>query len=197
MRLSQKEHKEWKDKLNKIGLIPKYSEVYLFLVAVTFLLLFVLNKQFRYFLLEWIILFLLIFIGIPFSIYYAFSSKKPTKYARDCMTTFVVILNCFIALDLVFYIMSISKNFLLYLFPILNLINAYLLMTLNLDSDDLYLNKNAKRHEIVIGFIFLLIVFIISNYILKNYWAITFSICLVYSSMLNKLVTKLFFKDKN
>jgi hypothetical protein len=83
------------------------------------------------------------------------------------------------------------------IFPFLNFVSAYLLAKLyeaDIITTDVIIDKQAKREEVIVGTIVVFIIFFISNYIFKNHWSITFSICTSYAALFNEMITKLFFK---
>ncbi len=79
------------------------------------------------------------------------------------------------------------------IFPILNIADIIILWSFfdnNIINESYIINKPARGYEIIIGSIIILVIFIISQYVFKNYWAITFSICLVYAMSLNENICK-------
>jgi len=141
----------------------------------------------------------LLFIGgWLLSIYHAFSGKSMTKEEKESIlffTIFTVSLIGFIAAE---YIIKESKGVWI-IFPILNFLHAFILLSLyrvKLITTESILDKQAKQGEIILGSLFVFIIFFISNYILKNHWSITFSICTSYATIFNEMLSKIFIKKE-
>jgi hypothetical protein len=190
----------------KIGLIPRYTEVSLFLTALTFILVYLSNDEatravagFATISPHVFLLFIFFVFGLFFSFYYALSDKETPGIAKFCMLIFVILTNFGVAL---FAFISISKEVHDYyiIFPAVNVINALIILTLfraQIVDTNCISDKNARPVELAVGSLAVLILFLISQYLLKNYWAITFSICLSYSVMINDAFTKTFFRENN
>ena len=188
----------------KIGLIPKYTEVSLFLTALTFVLIYLSNSEaaravtgFATIDPRTFLLFILFLLGLIFSFYYAVSDKETPRFAKVCMLMFIMLTNLGVAL---FAFVSISREVHDYyiIFPALNVINAVVILVMfraEIVDERCISNENARPVELLIGGTAVLILFLISQYILKNYWAITFSVCLSYSSIINGALTKTLFRE--
>ena len=92
--------------LYKLGLIPTYTEVTLFLMGLTFLLLLFSNivfleEMFNFLLddfdLEMIGVVIFFVIGLGMSIYHSFSNKKVTRASKNLMLFFAIIINFMLA----------------------------------------------------------------------------------------------------
>lgn len=188
--------------LQKIGVVPKYTKVKLFLMSLIFLLTFATNSAIKNKYLNdiidkdaWIIL-LIIFLGIWLSIYNVFSSKKITKFSKIFLLLYAILINVIISAEAYFYL-SKYEHGLYIIFPIINVINALLLFMFfkyNLITTSSIIDEQANYLEIIIGSSLVLIIFFISQYILNNNWTITFSMCLVYAANLNELIDKIIIK---
>ena len=191
--------------LEWLGLIPKYTETSLFLTALTFTLLYLTDDGIRdtlesfasgYYDPRGMIFLLIFFAGLIYSFYYALSDKKTPAFARTCMLIFVVFTNFGVGFSSGLYILKSSEGYLA-IFPIMNLINAILLIIMfraKIIDEACISDENASRPEILVGSAALLIIFAFSHYIMHNYWALTFSICLAYSTMINEFFTRIFFQ---
>lgn len=194
--------------LIKIGVVPIYTEVSLFLIALSFILVSLGNfHQLQTFLSEGdnIIFLALMFYGIIFSIYHAFSMKEKTDFQKFQMLLFAATMNAVSAGLALEFSLSNNINIFYIIFPILNFSNALFLFifigwgskipSLSLDlSLELVLSKQAKIYEIIIGSLFILTIFLISQYTFENYWAITLSMCLSYAGMFNEIICRLFLR---
>ena len=186
-------------------LVPKYSETYLFLASITFIILFIINAEFLSTFFNFLfardfksaVLAIFFILGCVMSIYYVFSNKKPLNFIKISMLIFLITLNFVISLESFTYSLDNRINFWL-IFPVLNLIHSFfivLLFRLEIINENSISNKNAKMHEIILGSLSTIIIIFLSNHLLNNHWTITFSISLTYSLFLNNLLTKIIFKD--
>ncbi|MBU1046043.1 hypothetical protein KJ616_02905 [Patescibacteria group bacterium] len=187
--------------LYKLGLIPTFTEVVLFLTGLTFLLLLFLNTLFleeffdfflRDFDLEMIGIMIFFIIGLVMSFYYVFSNKIIPRKSKGYILLFAVIINFLVGFFAGFYALTRAKGFVI-IFPSVNIISAFLLLffvRINLITTKSILDKQAKLSEILIGSIIVIVVFTISQYVFHNYWAITFSLCLVYATNINHFISK-------
>jgi len=98
----------------KIGLIPKYTEVSLFLTALTFVLVYLSNSEaasivtgFAVLSTRMFLLFIFYVLGMVFSFYYAISDKETPGIAKLCMLMFIMLTNLGVAL---FAFISISRE---------------------------------------------------------------------------------------
>ena len=189
--------------LKKFGLVPRYTEITLYFIAITWALTIVFHpdliiKTYQYFFEdtmeksgEVIFLILLIF-GFFLSLYHAFSKRIKNNDEKIVMLAYVICTNLLISYLAAVYIFSQSKDFLI-IFPVINFIQAlllFMLLRLQFINKDSITDDNAKKWQIVIGTVSLIIIFLISNFILNNYWALTFSLCLIYSMGINDLIEK-------
>lgn len=191
----------------RIGIIPKYTEVSCFLTGIIFLLLLVTNSVFRkeisyFFLLDeeylvaipLVVLVFILCLGI--SVYYAFFPKITPKIAKKIILFYVILINIFAGVYASLYLLENSQG-LYIIFPIFNLFSAILLSILfraGVIHENSISNKQAKISEIIFSLILILLLFILSQYVLDNYWAITFSLCLFYASNINEVINKILFK---
>jgi hypothetical protein len=207
-----------KEYLKKLGIIPQYTEISLFLMGLT--VLFIVISNFPYFeayilksfqnlprlkitldLISGVIFVPFIILawiyGWFLSIYYAFSEKQMTKNDKRMILNFIIPTTAITGMIASIHILKESKGVWI-IFPFFNFFSAYLLAKLYeadiITTTDVIIEKQAKREEVVIGTIAVFIIFFISNYILKNHWSITFSICTSYAALFNEMITKLFFK---
>ena len=187
-----------KNIFQRLGFVPRYNEVTLFLTASTFLLLLATNKE----IVEIILnmgggdirnaLFVSFFmIGLIAAIYYALSSKETPQIMKHFMLLFVIITNLGVAVYAFIHFQKHNDIFLI--FPALNVLSAvfmYLLFRAKVIDEECISDENARHLQILVGLAALIAVFLTSQYLLKNYWAITFSMCLTYASLVNDVVTK-------
>jgi len=190
--------------LQRVGLIPKYSEISLYLTALTFVLLFLTNREvgdilFNFFPrdFEGILLLFIFFAGLLSSFYCVVSDEVTPKFIKSCMLIFVIFTNLGVAVYGGLYILKNVEGFFI-VFPVLNMVNAVLLLLLlrvNVIDEASISDENARPCEVLVGSVSLVVLFMFSQYLLGNFWAVTFSVCLAYSSMVNDFVTRVFFGD--
>ncbi len=86
------------------------------------------------------------------------------------------------------------------IFPLINIYSAinlsFLFLSGAMDINSI-LNKDMQKYKIALSFIAIGIIFVISQFILNNYWAFTFSLCILYATIVNKYVEKIFFRKTN
>lgn len=197
-----------RETLIRMGIIPKYTEIVLFLMSLTFLLLFINNSLFKEEFLDFffsesdevlLIGGIIILYGIYLSIYHAFLEKKITKKSKSVMLFFAVFVSGLVGLKAGLYILEQPGQGLFIIFPILNIVSAGLLLFLyrvDIITISSISDKQARRSELILGSIAVLLIFLVSQYVLKNYWAITFSICVAYATDINEFINNKFFLPK-
>lgn len=207
--------------LIKIGIIPVYTEITLFLMVVSFVLIIVANleeiESLFSPLLEnteslwgWLPVSILFLAGVFFSIYHAFSKRQKTIFEKALILFSVILINLVIGVSLLITLgrnipalMNITVVALILIFAFdrkrIELIKGIPLFKIEKTEinqefvERVISDKQTKRYEIIVGLIAVFIIFFISQYIFKNYWAVTFSICVFYASVLNEVICRIFF----
>ena len=200
--------RKFKDFLHRKNLIPKYDELALFLTTLTILLLLftdpILRKDIYVSLLKLnivILFFLSIFIyGMYLSIYYIFTMKKMSRTVKKILLLFAILLNLFIGISAGFHELTYTKGIFI-IFPIYNIISAYLLYvmfdrSIGIITESVISDVPIRRLDTIISSFLVFLIFLLSQYIFKNYWAITFSICLVYATSIDRFIKKLLSRRK-
>lgn len=189
-----------KEKLNKLGFIPVYTEVSLFLMSLTVVLLFIWSTDVRTFIFKLInqdprsliALAALGILPILLSIYHVFSFRKKTEAEKGLLFIFAFSINLVAAFASAVYAANQQKGYLL-IFPLWNIANAVLMVELVewklIDYKSAISNLHARVSEIIVGSVATFILFTVSHFILGNYWAITFSLCVGFASTLSKFTT--------
>ena len=193
------------DWLIKKGIISKYNEITLYLISVTIILFFISNHSYYIKLISegilgeesesFIFCFLIILSGILLSFGNIFIKRNISKIEKKVLLIFAMLINVAIGVSAGFHILEKPQG-LLVIFPVINIMNAYFLYILyrgGIITEKLISDKQAEKEEVIIGTIIIIIIFFISQNIFQNYWAITFSICIIYSTHLLELSHKLFF----
>ncbi|MBN1391550.1 MAG: hypothetical protein JW947_01970 [Sedimentisphaerales bacterium] len=185
-------------------LIPTYDKLSLLLTAVTLLLLLITNHNwihpagennwidsFKHIDYRLIVSFApIIFIFIIGFLWQAAASPK------TALLLFAVLTNVVVGFISGRYVIKNSDihNWQL-IFPVWNIINSVLLilmLRLKIIDEECISDRKATPVQIILGLIAVLIIFILCNYVFKLYWAITFSICIVYTTSFDRALQNVF-----
>src|SRR3989344_677077 len=181
-----------------------YTEISLYLMSISFLLLFAFNtglwKELTLVfdasaearngrkLILWIFF---AFIGAIYSIFHILSTDKKDKFAQYYMEAFGVVITLGSSISAGIYILG-SRPWYLGIPAILTLLHAVLILSLHKQKKLSVSQKNARWGEVIIGSTAVLLIFLFSNYILQAHWSITFSSCVFYALFLNENTKRLF-----
>ena len=185
--------------------IPTYDELSLFLMAATFILLGVTNNIMREQVYKWLteihdlrvyLLFAVFLGGIVLSLYHVFTTREKTNYEKMVMLFFAVMANAGTGIISGWYVLKSSDvhNWQL-VFPIWNIINGVLLLLmlrLKIIDEECISDRDAAPVQIILGLVAVLIIFVFCNYVFKLYWAITFSICIIYTTSFDRALQNVF-----
>jgi hypothetical protein len=183
--------------------VPTYDELSLFLMAATLILLSFINSQMQKdvikFLKEWGDLRIYILVamaigGMLLSIYNVFTTREKTDGEKWLMLLFAVAANAATGIAAGIYTIKQSSGWLI-VFPIWNIVNAALLilmMRLKIINTSCIIDRDATIGQVIVGLIFVFIIFILCNYVFHLYWAITFSICIVYTTSFDRALQNVF-----
>jgi hypothetical protein len=187
-------------------LIPTYDKLSLFLTAITLLLLLITNHHWVHPAKEkdWIDFFMsrhidyriiisfapIIFVFIVGFLWQAVASPK------TALLLFAVLTNAVVGFISGRYIIKNSDihNWQL-IFPVWNIINSMLLILMlrfKIIDEECISDRKATPLQIILGLIAVLVIFILCNYVFKLYWAITFSICIVYTTSFDRALQNVF-----
>jgi hypothetical protein len=189
-------------------LIPTYDELSLFLISVTMIAFYLANSRMRnqintffikaaefhaWMLFVPLVLFLAI---ICLCIYHVFTTREKTMFEKRVMMGFAVLTNFVTGTIAAVYTLkdTAASNWLL-VFPIWNIINGVLMLlmvSLGIIDEDCISDRDANTTEVIIGLIAVLIIFAICHYVFKLHWAITFSICIIYTTSFDKALQSVF-----
>jgi hypothetical protein len=189
--------------------IPKYDELTLFMTSVAFLLLFFSTGLLRNSLYKfwrqadaegkfWMPVAVLIFsAGIVLSLYHVFTERRKTEAEKFVMLFFAVLANAAGGILAGMHIMSNWNDApcILMLFPLWNIINGivllFLLRTGEIDTSSIS-DEDARPGEVVFGFLIILGIFAVCRFAFELYWALTFSICVVYATSFSDALGAMF-----
>jgi len=184
--------------------IPVYDELALFLMAITLILLYTINSPMREQIYKWfadkdvhIFLWFAVFLGgLCLSIYHVFTTREKTPVEKWIMLVFAVLANAATGIVAGIYVLKNSdiRNWLI-VFPLWNMSNGVLLILLPLFKvidEECISDQDASVAEVVIGLIAVFVILIFCNYVFKLHWAITFSICIIYTTSFNRALQSVF-----
>lgn len=184
-------------------IIPTYDEITLFAMGFTCALLMITGA----FSVKWnwdqsitkedmnVIVLAAVFItGLILSIYHAFTSRKKTDVEKILMLYFAVVLNASIGIMAGSRELEYTGGWLV-LFPIVNIVNGALLLILlraQVINDDNISDENASPRQVALSGAVVIVLFAVCHYLFDLFWTQTFSICVVYSTNLNRGVQTVF-----
>ena len=198
----------WRRKKSR-WFIPKYDELTLFMTSVAFLLLFFSTGLLRSSLYKfwreaelrgkfWLPVGVLIFsAGIVLSLYHVCTARRKTEAEKFVMLFFAVLANAAGGILAGIHILSNWNDApcILMLFPLWNIINGILLLFLlrtgEIDTSSIS-DENARPGEVVFGFVIILGIFAVCRFAFELYWALTFSICVVYATSFSDALGAMF-----
>lgn len=186
-------------------LIPVYDELSLFLTATTLILLYIVNTTMRVQIHNWIseynnvwiyIVGAIFLCGLYLSVYHVFITREKTEAEKWGMLIFAVMANAITGIIAGLYVLKNDnvRDWQL-VFPIWNIINGALLLLMlrfKIIDEECISDRDANATEVVIGLTAILIIFAICNYVFKLYWAITFSICIIYATSFDRALQSVF-----
>ncbi len=185
--------------------IPTYDELSLFLMAATLILLYATNTPMReqiYYLMTKVhdgrvfVIAVLFLCGLCLSIYHIFTTREKTDSEKNVMLIFAVLANAGTGIVSAWYVIKSSAvhNWWL-VFPVWNIVNGVLLLLMlriRIINEQCISDRDATMSQVVLGLISVLIMFTFCNYIFHLYWAVTFSICIVYTTSFDKALQSVF-----
>ena len=179
--------------------VPRYNELALFLMSITFILVFfsydelqtILGKFFFEHFDPRLFLLLVIFVlGIVFSLYHVFTERRKTSFEKIVMLIFAVFVNAFSGIAAGMHILTDAHGILM-LFPMWNIVNGvWLLIMLRADimDENNITDENATPLQVLLGSLILLLVFLVCHTVFELHWTITFSICVASATSVSGIV---------
>jgi len=181
---------------------PSYDEVALFLMSATSVALFVVDSELRHqiaglvtapgergsgYFLIWAGVFI---GGLGLSVYHTFSTKPKTAVEKTWMGAFAMAANGIAGIVCGTELLEPEWNWWA-IFPIWNIVSGVgLLYLMALAPEDTVTDGNATAAEILVGMIVLTGVFAYCEHARLS-WAMTFSMCVAYSTTLDQPIRKL------
>jgi hypothetical protein len=188
----------------KLGfLIPNYDELSLFLMAAIFAILYFTSSKLQ----DGIIAFLmrldvwrryiyvgLFMLGMFLCLYHVFTSRKKTDIEKGIMLLFAITVNAATGFIAGFYALKNCAGWLL-IFPAWNIINSALIIIMqyvNLFDENQISDREATIPQVILGLAATLIIFYICNNVFKLHWAVTYSICIIYTTSFDRGLQSVF-----
>ena len=177
-----------------------YEETTLFLMAVTSVLLVYFEPEVRSdvsyaFENSGVDLFFWIFFagGVLLALIHPFLRRSKTNFEKTVMLLFLLAANGGSGLYAGFLLIAQTDHRYL-IFPLINIFSFFFISISRVAADyqRAISDKDATLSDVFISTIFLLLVFTYCEIVLKTHWAITFSICVAYATLLRSLLQKLF-----
>lgn len=189
-------------------LIPTYDKLSLLLMVVTLMLLFVMNVEMRNSIQGFIhnfraeqykyhlpLIFCLTFISLFLYISHMAASRivkldDGGDFKKKIMLFFAVVINASSGIIAGRYVLKNGnvQGWLL-VFPIWNIINGLLLILMlrfGIIDEECISDRKTTSVQIILGLASVAVIFMVCNYIFDLYWAVTFSICVVYTTSFDR-----------
>ncbi len=186
-------------------LIPTYDKLSLFLMTVALILLFVINTELRDRMRDLIhsflaprdyMLYYVLLIIFVFVFCFVAYSEEGTDFKKKFLLVFAVLANIasgfFAGMHVIENTAELSW---LLIFPLWNIINSVLLVLMlqyKFIDEECISDRKATLFQIILGLFAVCVVLFLCNYIFKLYWAITFSICIVYTTSFDRAIQNVF-----
>src|SRR4030042_6074810 len=172
--------------------VPGYTELQIFFMAQSFLLLAIFNDELRngiriFFAkalvsqgkeMSWAFMATVAFIsGFILSIYHAFSSKPKSEWEKTIILVFALGINGLSGIIASMRVINEYDGWLI-VFPTLNIFSSLVLLYLIGFGDDTIIDdSNASSPKLFLGSIITLFTFYLCQYQFGLHWSLTFSIC--------------------
>jgi hypothetical protein len=185
--------------------IPVYDELSLFLTAATLILLYVVNTTMRIQIHLWLaqhndvwvyIIGTIFLCGLFLSVYHVFTTREKTEAEKWGMLIFAVLANAITGIVAGLYVLKSNevRGWQL-VFPIWNIINSALLILMlrfKIIDEECISDRDATAVQTILGLAAVLVIFAICNFVFKLHWAVTFSICIVYTTSFDRALQNVF-----
>jgi hypothetical protein len=188
----------------KLGfLIPNYDELSLFLMAAVFVILYFTNGKLQEDITRFLMrldiwrrfIYAALFMFAMFlCLYHVFTLRKKTEVEKGIMLLFAITVNAATGFIAGFYMLKECPGWLL-VFPAWNIINSVLLIIMqyvNLFDENQISDRDATTTQVIIGLAAVLIIFFLCNNTFKLHWAITYSICIIYTTSFDRGLQSVF-----
>lgn len=186
--LIEKHQEAWTDALEKLGLLPKPTEAYMYVISLSLMfvfffsdiwmdVLYLLSENGKFF---WIVLYT--FLGMGYSIYFAFSRRAKTAFEIQVLKYYSAVFAAGLAVATGIYAYQ-SQVEGYYIFTVWNGIQAFVLLFLSGSKHvGEYIRlptREARRIELILGTIVVVAVLGIEKLYFDAYWAAALSTVLI------------------
>jgi len=186
--------------------VPTYDKLSLFLMAITFVILAIINPTVLKDIFKLIkinlgnnvtgaytIIWLpMCLFGMGLSLCYIFISKEAKDNDKKAMVTFAALANAVTSGFASYHLLKFGKTSgLLMIFPIWNLINAVLLimmLRLKIINRNCIVERDISFLRVVFSLVTSIIILLLCECIFKMHWAITLSICMIYTTSFDRAI---------
>ena len=187
-------HEEW-----RYFFIPIYDEVSLFLMGLTFILLYAVNDHMRK-QLDRIaasmvksgrptsLIVALFLVGLLLCLYHVFTTRYKSLWEKRVMLVFAIVANAGTGILVGAHMLKHLVGWTI-LFPILNIINGVILLVMAPFemADDCHIReRDATLGQVLWGLIGVMVISGVCNFVFRMYWGMTFSICVVYTMIFDE-----------
>jgi hypothetical protein len=131
--------------------------------------------------------------GLILSIFHVFTRRCKSRPEIMLMFYFALLVNVFSGIFTGLHILGHTQGWFV-IFPACNILNgAILLFSCNFQTtgERSISNSNTSIWLVLLGMLNVVLLFILCKYVLELYWAVTFSICVIYASNINNAVQRL------
>jgi DNA-directed RNA polymerase subunit RPC12/RpoP len=186
-------------------LVPTYDRLSIFLMAVIWILLYIVNNQLnetiQTFLIaqHWLFRIYVLIVPVAFliiGIYQVFIKRENSEYERDIMLWFAIVTNVFTGIVASVYIIKNTEvHSWQLIFPVWNIVNAvvlYLMLVANCIDENCIIDRQPTPAQIILGLVATIIIILVCNYVFKLHWAITYSICIIYTTSFDRGLQSVF-----
>ena len=188
----------------KLGfLIPNYDELSLFLMSTVFIVLYFTSSRLQDDIIAFLMrldvwrrfIYVALFMFAMFlCLYHVFTPRKKTDVEKGIMLLFAITVNAATGFIAGFYMLKDCPRWLL-VFPVWNIINSVLLIIMqyvNLFDENQIGDRDATIPQVILGLAAILIIFYICNNTFNLHWAITYSICIIYTTSFDRGLQSVF-----
>jgi hypothetical protein len=192
-------------------LVPTYDKLSLLLMALILILIYLTNPKMTGQLLSQMQNLVNIFLKeilpspkiavlivwfIAFILYKFFIFDEKTDIKKKIMINFAVVINIIAGIFTgIYVIQNTTIYYWMLVFPIWNIINGILMLLMfcfEIIDEDCISDRKATLIHVFLGLIAIVAIFLLCNYVLKLYWAITFSICIIYTTSFDRALQSVF-----
>jgi len=174
-----------KKDLKIMGIIPQNIKIAPYFITVI-LILFLLNYY-------WMAV---ILIGMTIFFYIFFKNRALNEEEKSTILILIIVFNYFFVMFIAYNMLKEPQGWLI-IFLLINIFNLFFLSILIMSGvirAEEVSDKQVEKEELFVEISILVLIFLISQYVFNHYWAITFSICLLYSATLVDLSNKIIIK---